>query len=130
MSVWIDTTLAKAFCYVGLCTTEKLFHKQLRRMKMPRDQWPSFLLNQHANATAHQFEQPDGKFCVIVCMHPNLDRSGVVVAGLLVHEAVHIWQWHRESIGEKAPSSEYEAYAIQNLSQGLMEAYTAQIKGR
>jgi hypothetical protein len=45
------------------------------------------------------------------------------VYALLVHEAVHIWQDVKHRIGEDNPSSEFEAYAIQNISQELMLAY-------
>jgi hypothetical protein len=49
--------------------------------------------------------------------------TGLQVAALLVHEAVHVWQLFRESIGEHGPSKEFEAYSIQAISQRLMERY-------
>ena len=42
---------------------------------------------------------------------------------LLVHEAVHVWQQTRVYLGETAPSPEFEAYAIQNISGNLMQAF-------
>jgi hypothetical protein len=46
---------------------------------------------------------------------------------MLVHEAVHVWQFHCENIGEREPSIEFEAYSIQAVSQFLMEAYAASL---
>lgn len=46
-----------------------------------------------------------------------------IVADLLIHEATHIWQDIREGIGEEKPSSEFEAYAMQNISAELFAAY-------
>lgn len=50
-------------------------------------------------------------------------RSLQQVHALLVHEAVHLWQDARRVLGEKEPSAEFEAYAVQSISQRLMEAY-------
>jgi hypothetical protein len=51
------------------------------------------------------------------------------VAGLLVHEAVHIWQEHCERIGEDSPGRETEAYSIQWISQQLFWEYVRQVSG-
>lgn len=46
-----------------------------------------------------------------------------VTADLLIHEAVHVWQDLREAIGEEKPSSEFEAYTVQNITAELFAAY-------
>lgn len=45
------------------------------------------------------------------------------VYGLIVHEAVHVWQRIVEHIGEHKPSDEFMAYGIQTIAQELMFAY-------
>lgn len=45
------------------------------------------------------------------------------IHGLLLHEAVHIWQELKEKMGEGDPSVEFEAYSIQALAQDLFELY-------
>ena len=69
--------------------------------------------------------ESDEKVCAIVTINKRVDgkcSNGIV--GLIVHEAVHVWQFVRENIGESNPSSEFEAYAIQAISQELIEAYS------
>lgn len=64
------------------------------------------------------------KLCVIVSYGGS--HEPVEVAGLLVHEAVHVFQEHCRDIGERAPSAEFEAYSIQWISQQLMWSYVEQ----
>lgn len=52
-----------------------------------------------------------------------LDRPPRETVELLAHEAAHVWRDIRKSMGEKKPSSELEAYAIQNILSDLMTAY-------
>lgn len=130
MSVWIDRCLSQASHYMGLCTTEAMFHRELKRMKIPCNKWPDFIHNEQSNATAHEFQEPSGKLCAIVCIRVPEGTTGIQVAALLVHEAVHVFDWHCASIGEKEPSSEYKAYGIQNIAQGLMMAYQQQTTGK
>lgn len=121
---WIDRALiVSPYCY-GLCRTEKEFHRELKRLKLPRSYWPDFMLSTHADATVHFFNQTDdtGK-CAIVCVGPIKGKTMAQVFAMLTHEAVHIWQAIIEDIGEKYPSAEFEAYSIQTISQRLMEAY-------
>ncbi|MGG2098135.1 hypothetical protein ABFY41_11245 [Acinetobacter haemolyticus] len=51
------------------------------------------------------------------------DKEPIEVYGLLLHEAVHIWQRVRQLMGEANPSVEFEAYSIQAIAQDLFEMY-------
>lgn len=124
---WLNRNLMVCPLYYTLCTTDAMFRKELLRLNVSLDRWPRFVLTDHANATCHFFEWQN-KRCAIVCIPPNPKRTGVEVAGLLVHEAVHIWQEARDHIGEKFPSSEFEAYSIQTIAQMLMWEYARQVR--
>ena len=81
------------------------------------------------DATTHHLETSD-QAAHIVCLRPEKKHDGVETYGLLVHEAVHIWQAYRESIGEDKPGHECEAYIVQHISQELMASYDKQRKRR
>lgn len=44
-----------------------------------------------------------------------------------MHEAVHVFQHFKKSIGERKPSKEFEAYAIQSIADRLMNEYADRI---
>ena len=120
---WLSRELITSPIYIGLATTEKQFKSALKKLKIPKNDYPDFLKSPHANATAHFFTC-EGKEAVIVCIHKkHKGISRIQVDCLLVHEAVHIWQAIRENIGEKYPSHEFEAYSIQSIAQDLITAY-------
>ena len=124
---WLDRTLVRSpYCY-RLCLTEKEFHKELKRLKVKRHLWPSYLSTSHADCTVHYFERP-GHYCAIVCMREDKDRPMEQVVGILAHEAVHIWQSSMEVYGESAPSREMEAYSIQCVTQELFRSYMEQTR--
>lgn len=120
---WLDRALVVLPHFYGLCLDEKDFRRELKSLKVPRANWPPFLASTHANATAHFFEKGDGGFCAIITLADTAGRSTAQVHAMLVHEAVHLWQETRSILGEKSPSSEFEVYAVQSISQRLMEAY-------
>lgn len=124
---WCDRSLWQCRYHYGLCLSEKDFHRQLKSMGLERGRWPRFL-NEGANATTHFFDHPDGHKAAIVCVGDSFHLKGVQTAAILVHEAVHIWQEHRVAVGERSPSDESEAYAVQSISQRLMEAYVEAMK--
>ena len=64
----------------------------------------------------------DGKHC-IVQLGETEDKSLISIHGLLLHEAVHIWQRTKHLMGEKEPSIEFEAYSIQRIAQDLFDMY-------
>ncbi|MCU4389958.1 hypothetical protein LF296_11615 [Acinetobacter vivianii] len=61
----------------------------------------------------------------VVQLGDTSDRDLIEVYGLLLHEAVHLWQQVRVLMGEREPSSEFEAYSIQAIAQDLFEMYQA-----
>jgi hypothetical protein len=123
---WADRSLMQcSYCY-GLCTDEASFKRELRRMGIPSDESPAWVSNEQSDATVHYLENESRK-AAIVCVRVTPERTGIEIAGLLVHEAVHIWQAHCDDIGEKTPAVEQEAYGIQNIAQNLMEMYAAAI---
>lgn len=63
----------------------------------------------------HRPDHVESGICCIVCMDGYQEHSPVEIAGLLVHEAVHVWQRYCESMGEESPGAEQEAYGIQPL---------------
>ena len=128
-SKWLDRSLFISSHYFTLCTNEKQFKKVLKHLNIPKSDRPPFLSNWDSNATAHFFEhREDKKKSVVVCLGSTEGKSLIQVHALLVHEAVHIWQQVRSDYGEHNPSSELEAYAVQCLSQRLMEEYERQTK--
>lgn len=127
---WLDRALLISPFYYGLCLSEKDFQKELKGLKIPRSEWPSFLGSPHANATLHTFEKGDGILCAIITLGSMKGRSLAQVHAMLVHEAVHLWQAIRENIGEHRPSAEFEAYSVQTISQRLIESYDEAKKGK
>jgi hypothetical protein len=125
---WLERGLIMSPLYLSLCTTERQFHQQMRHIKIDRADWPPFLSSKHANATAHIFDQ-NGKCTAIVCIHPAPERDQLEVVGLVVHEAVHVWQEVLAHIGEHRPSAEFEAYSVQSLAQVLLGEYRRQVYG-
>lgn len=66
--------------------------------------------------------------CSIVVVHERFDRTyrtdPAAVVALIVHEATHVWQQVRRAMNDSdQPSSEFEAYAMQAIVQGLYQAY-------
>ena len=108
--------------YLALCTTEKDFHKALKKLGVPVADW-SHWIDPDAHARTHALTAK-GKFCCIVCIEAN--PEGILpaqIVALLAHEAVHVKQKYMEFIGERDPSPEFEAYVVQNIVQELVLAY-------
>ena len=120
--LWIDRDLIVG-PYIALVQSEKQFHAAMSHCQIPKADHDDWIKTPTANATMHWFNNPAGEQCCIVALRMKKGISLIQVYGLLVHEAVHIWQAFRERIGEDNPSKEFEAYSIQAISQRLMAAY-------
>ncbi|WP_284090481.1 hypothetical protein [Acinetobacter pittii] len=79
-----------------------------------------FLSNEGAAAQVNYYS--DGAYAVVQ-LGDTSERKLIEIYGLLLHEAVHVWQKVKKLMGEKEPSSEFEAYSIQAIAQDLFEMY-------
>lgn len=120
---WLDRGLIYSPCYLMLCKTEKEFKKALNHLKVKQKDRPEYVLTAHSAATVHFFRRKN-KLTALVCIKDYEKRTPSEVVGLLIHEAVHVWQEIKENIGEHKPSPEFEAYSIQSISQNLIESYS------
>lgn len=59
----------------------------------------------------------------IVQLGCTKERSLIEIHGLILHEAVHIWQELKLKMNESEPSIEFEAYSIQVIAQDLFKMY-------
>ena len=119
MIEWLGRNLVQSPVFLALCTTEKEFHKELKRLGVPKEPF----LHGDGDATTSNYVSKEGNNCAIVTIHRHKDKKRSQVDALLVHEAVHVWQWIKELLGEHEPSKEFEAYSIQSISQELIAAY-------
>ncbi len=102
--------------YMALCLTPATFAKACKHLKVPACDFVS----PGKDATVHFYSQK-GNTVALVCLNPGKDVSANI--GLLVHEAVHVWQQLCEDMGEGKPGDEVEAYAIQAISERLIGEY-------
>lgn len=127
---WIDRDLVASSCYIGLCQSEKSFHKELKRLSIPERKWPEWV-SKGADACVQHIYKVDGSGDVLfVCVGDCTKRKPSEIVGILIHEAVHVWQSIRKDMGEKKPSKEFEAYSIQNIAQKLIVSYKTKRKGK
>lgn len=120
---WLDRSLIVG-PYFTLCLSEDAFRAVAAKLQW-QDPGP-WIKNPHSHATAHHAFNEDGEPCTVVCLRDGAGRDPISVAGLLIHEAVHIWQRWCDDKGEDNPGHETEAYAIQWLSQQLMWEFVRQ----
>lgn len=114
--------------YLCLVLSEKAFHKAFDHLDQPKEDRPRWVTNDHSNATAHTLTNPKGELCAVICLRDWGTHTGIEIAGLLVHEAVHLWQRLCDHIGEHSPSAEFEAYSIQSIAQRLMWSFEEQTR--
>lgn len=121
---WLDRRVACPGPYLTLVMSQAECDAAMKACGLPVTPYPS---TQRADATTHLLANKKGESVAIIALGDVSDRSGVEIAGLLVHEAVHVWQEHCANIGERRPASEQEAYGIQGIAQELMAEYARRI---
>lgn len=126
---WLDRALFISSHFYVLCTTEKQYKRVLKDLDIPKSEWPPFVMNWHSDATAHHFEhQAKGKMATAICIRNFEGKTPGQIAGLMAHEAMHLWREIRLTLGEHEPSSELEAYAMGTLTQQLVDEFYRQTR--
>ena len=115
---WLDRRIAAPGPYLTLVLSADEFKQALKPLNLSVvPEW----MGSSANATTHFLDNANGELCAVVCLGSEWkNRGSIEVAGLLVHEAVHIWQWYCKDIGEREPGTEQEAYGVQCIAQELL----------
>lgn len=116
--VWCDRGILPP--YFGFCPNEKAWHNTIKRLKAPAQDYPT------SDASCTALRNADtGVLCVVVTLADKFDEQefAIGVIGLIVHEAMHVWRYIREDIGEHEPSTEFEAYAMHHIVMELLKAY-------
>jgi hypothetical protein len=103
--------------FLAVCVDQGRFDRELRRLGI--ESCGKFV-NDGSHATTWKFECDDQEPSVIVGIRPGLTRDGL--CEILVHEAVHVWQYARDIMGEEKPSPEFEAYSVQFIFGNLLAA--------
>jgi hypothetical protein len=115
--IWCDNAW---FPYsYGFCPNEAAWRKEVKRLGVPHLKYPA------ADAMCTHMENTDKNLenrCTLVTVG-HIKRPARTILSLLVHEAMHVWREMRGTIGESEPSSEFEAYSIQNITFNLIGAY-------
>lgn len=123
---WLDRRIAAPGPYLALCLAEAEFKALIGKLGAP-DPGP-WISNSHSDATAHHLVSSRGKRCCVICVRGWQGRDPIEMAGLLIHEAVHVWQCYAEDIGEHRPGDEQEAYAIQAIAQELLAEFARRMR--
>lgn len=123
---WLSRNIAAPGPYLTLCLSEEEYDDAMAHLKVKH--YGPWISTPQASATSHHLSNADGNLCCVVCISGFEERTPVEVAGLLVHEAVHVWQEYCEFYGEKTPGREQEAYAVQTIAQELMAEFERRSK--
>lgn len=110
--------------YVGFCFKEESFRKEMKHLKV---QDPKPWITPGADGTCHALTHPVHGTTAIVCIDKAQakKRNPDSVIELMVHECTHAWQVLRDAMGERFPSSEFEAYTVAYLVRQCIRAYNA-----
>lgn len=123
---WCDGNLIcmkRRYCLV---LDEAAYYEECNRYGVPiGDQ--GVWISPGSHATVTYATSAAGEPLALVAVDVDGTRTPIQIAGLLVHEAVHLVQRFCSDIGEHQPGAEFQAYATQWIAQELMEQYSAQV---
>jgi hypothetical protein len=125
--LWLNRSLIELQLHYCLVLSNAEYAAAVRAVEGPSAHVGYWLRDASAGATCNWSMSPDGEWHAIVALRVELGRPGYQIAGMLCHEAVHIFQEHCRRIGEDTPSDEFAAWSIQHIAQLLMQDYAERI---
>lgn len=119
---WCTAPLVPCPVYYGLFASEELFKKKMKELKVsPHSEW----LGAGDAGCVHPLKNPDNDMVLMVAIRPTETREKAFE--VIAHEAVHVWQFIKEYLGEDEPSREFEAYSIESIYTALTAEYDQQL---
>lgn len=121
-TVWLNRDAMPLQVHFCLVQSEEAYYCAYRGIGTD-DMPDSWLPDRHTGGCCSFFTAKDGQQHIIVSLNDAASHTPIEVAGLLTHEAVHIWQAHCRRVGEDKPGDEQEAWTIQHIAQQLFRSY-------
>lgn len=116
-TVWVNLGFLPV--EVGYAPNARAWKKTLKAKKLDTEPYPTT-----AGRCIHWVGTGIGPDVVLITVGRHAKgRSMTQVIGIIAHECMHAWRHIRESIGEKEPSSEFEAYVLQAMVQCIVRAH-------
>lgn len=121
---WLVRRVAKPGPFLTLCLSKE---EQRAASKRLIDEVLPFPMSGALCSTFTNKETNELCAIVSVSEEAQKNRTAIEMAGMLIHEAVHVWQAYAVHMGETNPGDEQEAYAVQSISQELLAEYARRI---
>lgn len=127
---WSTERILAAPIYWTVVTDERQFAPLISELYAPEEspdlRW---FAGTDASGITHSYVSSTSGLRSVVCLRNLDDLDPVAVVSLIAHEAMHVWQFVREYLGETTPSHEFEAYSVQIILQQLLGEYRRQVYG-
>ena len=105
---------------IGFCPSEAAWNRARKQYRIEQE-YPS--IASKGGYTLLASNDVSHESVILVAVTDAAERDALDVILTIVHEAVHVWQFVCQTIGEDAPGNEMEAYGNEEISRGLIEAY-------
>ncbi len=117
-TVWIDRGWQPVA--IGFVPNKKAWKQSMKGLNCS-EPWP--MTTGTVGHTRWLHNSTTGEAVIVVVLSDEHERDAFEIISTLIHEAVHVWQFLCQSIGEKEPGIEMEAYGIQHITEGLIKAF-------
>lgn len=124
---WLDQAIISCELHYCLVLSQKEYEAAVAQVEDPKGWWGFWLKDEHTGANCHWAKDKKGaNHCIVSLKADGL--SGIQIAGMLCHEAVHIFQEHCRIMGEDTPSDEFQAWSIQHITEQLLKEYAKRMR--
>lgn len=124
---WLARDIISSAFYYKLVLCNEDYEEEIKRLGVKYYE-PLFDRDGRADAIVLKLKDDKGGEIAIVGMRNWTTLSTAQIVGLLAHEAVHLFDYHCELIGEDEPSEEFKCYSIQKYVQSLFQSWQDQTK--
>jgi hypothetical protein len=116
---WLNQIPGHPLPYYTFIADEREYLALMKRMGVAK---PYRWINEGAHGTTHYHMYKKLGDIAVVCIDRAWIRTAplYVLAGLIAHEAWHVWEKYMEMIDERKPSSEFSAYGMERIVEELM----------
>lgn len=116
LTIWYPAPLRLRYVY-GFCPSERAWRETGKFLPGQDSEYPPLTVSGCTSIFRNRRTKEPTALVTIA------DFNAQSTVELLTHEAVHVWQDMTAHMGAERPSSEFEAYGIQNILSDLIDAY-------